>query len=92
MKTSSCKAQKSYAFNKAPRCGAKTKRNNGLPCRSPAVIGKARCRIHGGSEGSGGQRGNQNALKHGFSTVDTNKIKLTLRETLKASKNLLKNY
>ncbi len=30
----------------APRCGAKTRA--GCPCRSPAIRGKLRCRMHGG--------------------------------------------
>jgi len=38
----------------AKRCGAK--RRNGMPCRSPAVNGKARCRIHGGAAGVGAPR------------------------------------
>lgn len=45
------------------RCGAKTR--PGFPCRSPAVTGKRRCRMHGGAPGSGAQKGNKNALKHG---------------------------
>ena len=32
----------------APRCGAKTRK--GTPCRSPAVNGKRRCRMHGGAK------------------------------------------
>jgi uncharacterized protein YjcR len=48
----------------SPRCGAKTR--SGAPCRSPAVHGKKRCRMHGGAPGSGAPRGNQNALKHGL--------------------------
>ena len=47
----------------SPRCGARTRR--GDPCRAPAVCGKARCRMHGGARGSGGQAGNRNARKHG---------------------------
>ncbi|MGA8688593.1 MAG: HGGxSTG domain-containing protein [Methyloceanibacter sp.] len=31
----------------SPRCGAKTR--SGGSCRSPAVSGKTRCRIHGGA-------------------------------------------
>ncbi len=50
-------------MNLAPRCLAKTRR--ATLCQSPAVKGKNRCRIHGGAKGSGGQKGNQNALKHG---------------------------
>jgi uncharacterized protein YjcR len=29
------------------------------------VTGKKRCRMHGGTAGSGAPRGNKNALKHG---------------------------
>jgi hypothetical protein len=48
------------------RCGAKTR--SCKPCRSPAVSGKKRCRMHGGAPGSGAPKGNQNALKHGNHT------------------------
>ena len=50
------------------RCGAKT-RSGGL-CRGPAVRGKRRCRMHGGAQGSGAPRANQNARKHGLFTGD----------------------
>jgi uncharacterized protein YjcR len=46
------------------RCGAKTR--SGKACRSPAVQGKRRCRMHGGAAGSGAPRGNQNAVTHGL--------------------------
>jgi hypothetical protein len=48
------------------RCGAKT-RSSGA-CRSPAVHGKKRCRMHGGAPGSGAPRANQSARKHGLFT------------------------
>jgi len=50
----------------SPRCGAKTR--SGARCKSPAVTGKKRCRMHGGAEGSGAPEGNKNALKHGLYT------------------------
>jgi hypothetical protein len=50
----------------SPRCGAKTR--CGDPCRSPAVHGKQRCRMHGGAPGSGAPTANQNARKHGLFT------------------------
>ena len=50
------------------RCGAKTRR--GGACRSPAVRGKKRCRMHGGARNSGAPRGNRNARKHGLFTMD----------------------
>ena len=48
----------------SPRCGAKTR--SGAACRSPAVRGKKRCRMHGGAAGSGAPKANQNARKHGL--------------------------
>ena len=50
----------------SPRCGAKIR--SGGSCRSPAVRGKKRCRMHGGAPESGAPRGNQNARKHGLFT------------------------
>jgi hypothetical protein len=35
-----------YPMNRAPRCGARNRA--GHPCRSPALRGKKRCRLHGG--------------------------------------------
>jgi hypothetical protein len=52
----------------SPRCGAKT-RSSGA-CRSPAVRGKTRCRMHGGAAGSGAPKANQNARKHGLFARD----------------------
>ncbi|HMM93133.1 MAG TPA: HGGxSTG domain-containing protein [Bradyrhizobium sp.] len=52
----------------SPRCGAKTR--SGCACRSPAVYGKKRCRMHGGAPGSGAPRANRNARKHGLFTRD----------------------
>jgi uncharacterized protein YjcR len=46
------------------RCGAKTR--GGGACKSPAVSGKQRCRMHGGAKGSGAPLGNSNAWKHGY--------------------------
>jgi uncharacterized protein YjcR len=65
----------------ARRCGAKTR--TGAPCRSPAVKGRRRCRMHGGKS-SGAPKGNRNAWKHGRYTiagrVERFKAKQTLRE------------
>lgn len=72
-----------YNFATAKRCGAKTR--SGLPCKSPAVHGKNRCRMHGGAKGSGAPVGNQNALKHGFYTKES-------RNLIKDIKNLLHSF
>ena len=53
----------------SPRCGARIR--SGGSCRSPAVRGKKRCRMHGGTPGSGAPKGNQNARKHGLFTKDS---------------------
>lgn len=45
-------------------CGAKTRK--GTLCKNPPVIGKKRCRMHGGAKGSGAPKGNSNALRHGL--------------------------
>ena len=45
------------------RCDAKTR--SGGACRSPAVHGRKRCRMHGGAPGSGAPKANRNARKHG---------------------------
>jgi hypothetical protein len=55
-------------MHQSPRCHARTR--HGTPCRQPAVTGKARCRMHGGADGIGGQPGNRNALKHGLYTAE----------------------
>jgi uncharacterized protein YjcR len=52
----------------SPRCGAKTR--SGGACRSPAVSGRKRCRMHGGAQGSGAPKQNQNARKHGLFARD----------------------
>lgn len=92
MKTTSCAERKHYAFDNAPRCGARSKRNNGNPCRSPAVHGKQRCRIHGDAKGNGGQKGNINALKHGGTTAKTNEFRRTVRQLIKESQTLTKKF
>ena len=52
----------------APRCGARTRA--GTECQSPAVSGKRRCRMHGGTN-PGAPIGNRNARKHGGYSAKT---------------------
>ena len=52
----------------AARCLAKTRK--GTECQSPAVKGKQRCRMHGGTN-PGAPLGNQNARKHGGYSAKT---------------------
>jgi glucans biosynthesis protein len=69
------------------RCGARTR--SGKPCRSPAVEGKKRCRMHGGADGSGAPRGNKNAIKHGLYTREAIAQRRQLAELMRQSRKLL---
>jgi hypothetical protein len=69
------------------RCGART-RSGGF-CRSPAVGGKMRCRMHGGAPGSGAPLGNQNALKHGHFTRDEKEERRRAQALLQQARKLL---
>ncbi len=64
----------------APRCGAKTR--SGGACRSPAVRGKQRCRMHGGTN-NGAPKGNNNAKKHGNRSAEAEaQLKIVRRANL----------
>ncbi|PSO12159.1 MULTISPECIES: HGGxSTG domain-containing protein [unclassified Sphingobium] len=52
----------------APRCLARTR--SGTECQSPAVKGRKRCRMHGGTN-PGAPKGNGNARKHGGRSAET---------------------
>jgi hypothetical protein len=69
------------------RCGAKTR--SGASCKSPAVQGKKRCRMHGGAPGSGAPRDNKNAIKHGLYTREAIARRRQLRELIRQSRKLL---
>src|SRR3974377_1236394 len=53
-----------YAFQKAPRCTAKSKRT-GQRCRAPAVRGWNVCRFHGARGGAPKGKAN-GSWKHGY--------------------------
>lgn len=71
----------------SPRCGARTR--SGGSCRSPAVSGKRRCRMHGGAPGSGAPHGNQNARKHGLYTRTAKAERRRAQELMRQSRKLL---
>ena len=71
----------------SPRCGAKT-RTSGA-CRSPAVHGKKRCRMHGGAQRSGAPKANQNARKHGLFTRDAIAERRQIQALLSEAQKLL---
>jgi len=72
----------------SPRCGAKIR--SGGACRSPAVHGKRRCRMHGGAAGSGGQKGNRNARRHGLFTREAIAERKQIQDLLGEARKLLR--
>ena len=64
-------------MNDAPRCGARTRA--GTCCQSPAISGKARCRMHGG-KGPGAPKGNRNARRHGCYTKEVSEHAIRVRQ------------
>ncbi len=52
--------RENYPFLSSPRCGAKTRK--GTACQAPVIKSKKRCRMHGGTKGSGAPLGASNAL------------------------------
>ena len=77
--------QRRWAMHQSPRCGARTR--DGSPCRSPAVRGKRRCRMHGAHAGP--PRGNRNALKHGMRTAEALAWRRRVRELLAEARELV---
>ncbi|WP_445785135.1 HGGxSTG domain-containing protein [Sphingorhabdus sp.] len=71
------------------RCGARTRA--GGACRSPAVSGRRRCRMHGGAKGSGAPSGNSNALKSGLYTAERQAMRLKMGVLMRAGKKLLRD-
>ena len=69
------------------RCGAKTRA--GMQCRSPAVAGKKRCRMHGGAKGAGAPKGNQNALTTGLHTKKMRERRRKLSDLARAARRTL---
>ena len=74
-------------MNRSRRCGARTR--TGSTCRSPAVSGKQRCRMHGGARGSGAPAGNRNALKHGRYSHEAIEFRRAMRALVRAAGELI---
>ncbi len=76
-----------YAFQKAPRCSATSKRT-GKSCQAPAVNGWTVCRFHGA--GGGGPKGALNGnYKHGLYTKTAVEERRVVRELLRQSRDAL---
>lgn len=72
---------------RAPRCGARTRA--GLPCMSPAVRGRRRCRMHGGTS-PGAPKGNRNAWRSGDRSAEAQTQLKVVRATNRKLKLLAK--
>ncbi len=76
-----------YAFQKAPRCSATSKRT-GKPCQAPAVRGWTVCRFHGA--GGGAPKGARNGrYKNGLFTTEAVEERRCLSELLRHSRRAL---
>jgi hypothetical protein len=78
-------------LSKAPRCGARTRK--GLPCASPAVRGRKRCRLHGGRStgprtAAGLTRSRQAHWKHGRFSEEARREAAQVRELLRECKEM----
>lgn len=77
---------KNHPMNQAPRCLAKNRR--GKPCQAPAMVGKRRCRLHGG-KATGAPKGSQNALKHGCYTAEAIEERREVRDLIREANKLV---
>ena len=75
------------------RCLARTRKGKSAFCQARKVIGKKRCRMHGGTN-DGAPKGNKNAFKHGRYSREViekrksvMKFKREFRELLRVIKN-----
>jgi hypothetical protein len=76
-----------WTFMDAPRCGAKTR--TGTPCKSPAMK-NGRCRMHGGAS-TGAPKGNENAFKHGYYSVEAVAERRAVRDLIRRSNRHMKD-
>jgi len=69
------------------RCGAQTR--SGGPCKSAPVTGRRRCRMHGGTAGSGAPSGSKNGnYKHGRYTEELQATRRWLRQATQLLRSL----
>ena len=77
--------QRRLPMHRSPRCGARTR--GGEPCRSPAVRGKLRCRMHGARAGA--PQGNRNAHRHGHYTAEAIAERREVRDLIRRARALM---
>jgi hypothetical protein len=76
--------------NAAPRCGAKTRA--GSCCKSPAIRGKKRCRMHGGKSNGAPCGENHGKFKHGYWTKQNKLQRAEISALLKSARELVENH
>lgn len=73
-----------FLFLRSDRCGAKSKRHNGRPCRQPAMP-NGKCRLHGGmSTGPKTVEGKQRAALANYKSGHYTKEALAEEKRLRA--------
>jgi len=92
MVTMSQKSSATQATKSVSQALMPDKTRSGKRCQSPAVNGKRRCRMHGGAEGSGAPKGNQNALKHGQYTKRAIEERRELRRFIREADKFLEEF
>ncbi len=76
-----------HTLHQARRCGARTR--TGRPCRSPAVHGRPRSRMHGCAPGAGGPEGERNGnYRHGLRTKETRGRLRAVRDLTREARDL----
>jgi hypothetical protein len=79
-------------FRNKQVCLARIRKGNGALCILPVIPGKKRCFNHGGAPRSGGQFGNQNAVKDGSTTREAKSIRKDIRLALHEANKMIFDY
>lgn len=90
MKSEGNAMQTESPMHDSPRCGARTR--SGKPCQSPAVRGKKRCRMHGGTN-PGAPRGPRNgSYRHGEYTKEAIEMRRRVSALIRESREMLATF
>ncbi len=79
-------------FKNTQVCLARIRKGNGARCISLVTPGKKRCFNHGGAPRSGGQFGNRNAVKQGFTTREVKCFRKAVRLVLREAGEMISDY
>ena len=79
--------KREYAFQKAPRCSATSKRTR-KRCKAPAVRGWTVCRFHGAGGGAPKEKAN-GSYKHGLHTQEAKAERRLVSDLLRRSRRMI---